>query len=261
MKKITLFFLNLAIITSLTQSVIAADDFSLPQDIWQVKSLRVNLNQQSRYYYQYDDDRVVGRFLVVSSDGIKSDIPLLQQCDKPKYQIQYSTVGKYLEGISGDKHDASAEDFKLGSYVNDKASIISVSCTDGLNNNLKLPPMAIEADKIFWSWGEDSILVLNKVNTDDITPSYDCKKARSLTEKAICNNYPLASLDRSVAKSWKLQKNIVTQEGVDVKKRLSDLDVSQKKWLTERNQCGSESKCLTESMNNRLEALNEFTNG
>lgn len=261
MKKIKTSALIVTIISSLLHYVIADDNVPLPQGVWQVQSLRVNLNQQSRQYYQSDDDRIVGRFLVVSSDGIKNDIPLLLQCDKPKYQIQYSTVGKYLEGDSEVENAASAEDFKLGAYVNDKASIISFTCSTSSNNDHLLSPMAIDGDKIFWSWGEDSILVLNKVNTDDVTPSYDCKKARSLTEKAICNNYSLASLDRSVAKSLKLQKFIVVQEGVDIKERISDLDISQKKWLIERDQCGSESKCLKESMNNRLEALNEFTNG
>lgn len=82
-------------------------------------------------------------------------------------------------------------------------------------------------------------------------PSFDCKKASTPDEKAICDNYPVAWLDRQLARAWKEAKQRVGSQG------LSGLRAAQSTWLASRRDCGSESICLTDRYMARLKRLTQ----
>ncbi len=86
-----------------------------------------------------------------------------------------------------------------------------------------------------------------------LAPSYDCGKASTETEKAICAREDLAALDRALSATYR-----------DARARLGDAAVKQpqRKWLAERNRCGGDSECLGRRMRERLVFLSgQLTDG
>jgi uncharacterized protein YecT (DUF1311 family) len=80
--------------------------------------------------------------------------------------------------------------------------------------------------------------------------SFDCQKAGTATEKAICSNIPLARLDRSLADSYAQALSWASDDAE--KTRIRD---AQRTWIGERNACGGDIGCLTSAYDARLKAL------
>lgn len=78
--------------------------------------------------------------------------------------------------------------------------------------------------------------------------SFDCSKASTLTEKAICSDQELSSFDEQVSAAYK----IAMQSGVI---NAQSIKTSQRDWLkTQRNVC-MDVVCLKETYRSRLAAL------
>ena len=82
--------------------------------------------------------------------------------------------------------------------------------------------------------------------------SFDCNKATTETEKAICDDPELSALDKRMSKAYKRARGS-TSSG-DVYKS------NQFKWLKSRNACISDKQCLLKSYNNILNELKDFDN-
>lgn len=80
-------------------------------------------------------------------------------------------------------------------------------------------------------------------------PSFDCMKATTPTELAICRDGTLSELDATVARMYRGLMTEVTPE------RGSYLKQTQRDWIRERSQCASDSSCLRRSMEQRLQVL------
>ena len=82
------------------------------------------------------------------------------------------------------------------------------------------------------------------------SPSFDCAKAGTKVEKAICSNEELANLDKSLSDAYiSLKKNLTATEV----KALKD---SQRMWMKQRDtSCGSDVPCLRETYSSRLSEL------
>jgi uncharacterized protein YecT (DUF1311 family) len=79
-------------------------------------------------------------------------------------------------------------------------------------------------------------------------PSFDCAKAETATEKAICADGRLAQLDRAIAAAFRqIKKDLATIT--------DEIDDEQKLFLTERDKCGSDVACLRRKMDERRAAL------
>jgi uncharacterized protein YecT (DUF1311 family) len=72
--------------------------------------------------------------------------------------------------------------------------------------------------------------------TSDDNPSFSCKKARTFTEKAICDNKGIARLDRKMAKAYSLLKSgfFYKEKHEDKVKSLKN---EQRTWVKKRNSC------------------------
>lgn len=83
-------------------------------------------------------------------------------------------------------------------------------------------------------------------------PSFDCSKASTFSEKAICSDLLLGKLDGALSENYKsiLASNI--GEGAR-----SDLRRTQKKWLTERNKC-TDNQCLANAYRKRIDEVCEY---
>ncbi|WP_321820664.1 MULTISPECIES: lysozyme inhibitor LprI family protein [unclassified Burkholderia] len=77
---------------------------------------------------------------------------------------------------------------------------------------------------------------------------FDCAKAASPTEKTICADAGLSSLDGQLAAAWK--KTLA--KGGDT----AALKAAQLKWLKQRDRCGNDASCLGDRYRERLASLN-----
>jgi len=77
--------------------------------------------------------------------------------------------------------------------------------------------------------------------------SFDCTSAASKTEKAICSDPYLSSLDDKLATQWRTTLGNVTDPKA--------LKTDQRQWLKNRNACGTQSACLRREYLIRLTEL------
>jgi len=78
-------------------------------------------------------------------------------------------------------------------------------------------------------------------------PSFDCTKAASATEKAICGNDRLARLDRAIAQAFRALRS-----DPNLAERLAE---EQAAFLKKRDACNSDTGCLAREMESRRAAL------
>jgi uncharacterized protein YecT (DUF1311 family) len=76
---------------------------------------------------------------------------------------------------------------------------------------------------------------------------FDCSKASSASEKAICADDALSKQDSELAAQWK-----------QIRAHASDAATlqAQREWIVQRNRCGNDVACLKQSYRQRLAALN-----
>lgn len=72
--------------------------------------------------------------------------------------------------------------------------------------------------------------------------SFDCDKATTETEIAICADPELSAFDEVMSAVWKLE----TRTAADMS--------AQRQWLAQRDMCTSNTKCLKGAMLNRLKS-------
>ena len=77
---------------------------------------------------------------------------------------------------------------------------------------------------------------------------FDCTKAASPTEKAICADPGLSSLDGQLAAAWKK----ALAKGGDT----AALKAAQLQWLKQRDRCGTDASCIGDRYRERLASLN-----
>jgi uncharacterized protein len=84
------------------------------------------------------------------------------------------------------------------------------------------------------------------------TASFDCTKALSFAEKTVCSNPVLGKLDTALAVNY--QRMLASNIGNGASK---DLRLTQKRWLTERNQCKT-AQCLENAYRKRVDEVCEY---
>ena len=76
--------------------------------------------------------------------------------------------------------------------------------------------------------------------------SFDCAKASSFVEKAICSDQQLSGMDDQLARLYKAARAAATNA--------STLEAEQKSWLSSRDRC-TDAACLTKAYADRIAAL------
>ena len=82
-------------------------------------------------------------------------------------------------------------------------------------------------------------------------PSYDCNRAQTANEHAICGDANLAYLDREIAAQYKTLTSLLSGS------RLNALKSDQRSWISQRETCGSSTACLTNIMQQRVDVLRQ----
>ncbi|CAA6812106.1 MAG: Unknown protein [uncultured Sulfurovum sp.] len=99
--------------------------------------------------------------------------------------------------------------------------------------------------------------------TSDDNPSFPCAKAKTFTEKAICDNKGLARLDRKMAKSYSLLKSGFFYKD-NSKAKVAALKKEQRAWGKQRNTCKSKKaylSCYEHSYFQRIKELDKGFDG
>lgn len=97
-----------------------------------------------------------------------------------------------------------------------------------------------------------SLLAVLLVPVSVMGTSFDCKKSRTFTEKAICNNKQLSKLDDKLAETYRKTLNTVFAP--------DELKEEQHEWLTnERNAC-QDVTCLKRVYEQRIQFLADYDN-
>lgn len=83
-------------------------------------------------------------------------------------------------------------------------------------------------------------------------PSFDCAKATTSVEKAICSNPLLGKLDVALAENYKQMMMADLGKGGQ-----ANVKAEQKQWIQFRNKC-QDAKCLEQSYRKRVDETCEY---
>lgn len=84
------------------------------------------------------------------------------------------------------------------------------------------------------------------------TASYDCTRATTAAEIAVCNNPGLNRMDEDLAVQYRSLLNQLPPRRADA------LRDDQRSWLVARNSCGADVRCLRARYEERIARLNEY---
>ena len=84
------------------------------------------------------------------------------------------------------------------------------------------------------------------------TASYDCTRATTATEIAVCDNSSLNRMDEDLAVQYRSLLNQLPPRRADA------LRDDQRSWLVARNSCGADVRCLRARYEERIARLNEY---
>jgi uncharacterized protein len=81
-------------------------------------------------------------------------------------------------------------------------------------------------------------------------PSFDCRKAASVSERTICANTTLAKLDFQLGRTW----GTVLAAFIDSAQR-TQMKQDQRTWIVLREKCGGDADCIEKLYRDRLSTL------
>lgn len=198
----------------------------------------------------------------VMPNSIIFGTPEHDRCDEPLAQHEtVKAVELIASGIPGSQAHTPAG-FSLPVPESATLDVVRLSCASGFAGpDDGLGPAAGNwwfhfNEQLYLRGYDGTILALSQVtDTTQKGPSFDCQRARSSAEQAICESMELAAYDRSVAKAFASRVQLL-EETEDVE-GMRDLRAAQKAWLKLRDACESQMECLTAVMASRLQALVE----
>lgn len=82
-------------------------------------------------------------------------------------------------------------------------------------------------------------------------PSFDCRKAASLSEKTICANAALSQLDFQLGRTWKTLLDAFSDSDQSAR-----IKADQRTWIARREGCGADANCIAKLYRDRLATLN-----
>ncbi|MGD9803536.1 MAG: caspase family protein [Hyphomicrobiaceae bacterium] len=87
------------------------------------------------------------------------------------------------------------------------------------------------------------------VSLRPVQPSFDCKEHYKDAEVAVCNNPELAILDNELSRVY------ASAHGAANTRRKEDILATQRRWITDRDECGIEPGCIARAYRTRIAYL------
>ncbi|ADP10154.1 hypothetical protein EJP617_04730 [Erwinia sp. Ejp617] len=230
---------------------------------WEVKNVYVSTNISRRPDLIPEDPNLVGRTVNFKDSLIKGG-GVIQGCQFPTFTKKSPLLLDSLVALTAgeEPNDKAAKEYDLPLAGNTKVTPYLISCKSGFlgprGQEIGNWLIKYDDDKILTNWFNQTYLLLEKLPAKVTpTPSFDCKKATSKTEKAICSDYELSSWDRSVTLAYSISEQYIKGIGINVKKELEALKLSQRNWLKGRDSCGDNTQCISDKMQSRVSVLVE----
>lgn len=81
-------------------------------------------------------------------------------------------------------------------------------------------------------------------------PSFDCRKAASVSEKTVCANAELSRLDSQLGRTWKRLLDAFIDSA-----QINQMKADQRAWIASRGKCSDDSNCISELYRARLATM------
>lgn len=192
-------------------------------------------------------------------------IQLIQlECSSPKIKLIKTKFSELSSTLGLKKGQALKDIYKLDIPGSEEVETLNLSC--GSPPESKLPNdsnIYFEEKAAFLRKNGDLVLILvvdgivitrAMAPGEIVKPSFDCAKASLTTEKAICQNPLLATLDQQVSKLYKFNLAEAKTNGPKCLKAVMN---SQRDWMKKRNTCGVDLSCLKTSMKDMRDISSE----
>jgi uncharacterized protein YecT (DUF1311 family) len=237
---------------------LAAANGTTPPDLqgrWQVVQVAADHRDQPHWMYQPDDPRLLGRELQITASRIELDdgsrtctLPTLSPLTADRLQ---HFIGQQLPRPEhfGTAVQPNLRDFAL--ELPDRAiSPLRIACRPDNSPWNGAWLVQLSPDRLLTDFDNSGFVLLLQRRGNDEVPraSFDCSKAQSVVERAICASPTLTGYDRSVAAAYRRALRLADDDKGAI--RQAQLD-----WLKTRNACGADAGCLTQQLRERVDQL------
>lgn len=236
---------------------------------WQVVRVLVDTGATRKLDYQYNDPAVKGRIFTIAQDKLTPGTLEEISCINPIITQKRSTAAELIKnsmaGRGVEPQIPTPKDYGLPLAANMPVDVLTTHCEKGVWAGDLGPVDGIEgawiivlsSGQLAIRWYGETILILSRIpDNAKPNPSFNCEKAKTSVEKAICGSIELASFDFSVTEAYKQDIKGFT-EGKD-QLAVNRVKACQKAWLKKRDACGANATCLKKSMIKQLKILGDL---
>jgi uncharacterized protein YecT (DUF1311 family) len=210
---------------------------------WDVVRVAVDREDAVHWGMRPDDPRLLGRTLVLNGDRVQFAHGKKLGCTQSVWLPAKTTWGSLItQGFAASptadrRGTPNPANFGLKVKRTDAVTAYALCPTA----DAKFPKgywVATQGDEVVLRYDGQVMLILRRRSLDaKPSPSFDCTKAKTSTEKTICGDFDLAGLDRSVTKAYRDAVQAQGDDGAGLRK-------TQAEWLKERDACGSKTDCI-----------------
>lgn len=239
------------------------------QGQWVVDQVLIDQSSDNGLPPQYNIPKYLGRIFNISASSLKINKPEDAVCKSPRFeqkkQLLSQLIADSIDSRAYSKNAVLIEDMQLN--MDDKLIDVSyLSCDKQPRVNMYGMPPAHDQSNVVWfitlsegqlalSWHDQTILILSPITAQQKPiASFDCKKAASVVEHALCRDLGLAFFDRSVADAYHALLTTYRAQK-DSQQLTTQLKAAQRTWLKSRNKCKRDPLCLSASMDKRIDSL------
>jgi uncharacterized protein YecT (DUF1311 family) len=233
-----------------------------PTGDWQVVEVLVDQHATRTLGYGPNDPRLRYRIATIETDRVALESPEHASCEQPSWRERETAVAPLWRAGFAGRGEApewpTAADYGLPLRDAQVVHVLSITCGKGSfgpdvgeeTGNWMMP---LPDDRMAVRWYDQTVLILRRLaRTEKPEASFDCSRAATATESAICASHVLAGFDRSISEAYAaaLKSNrSIAPAGSD------RLIASQRAWLRTRDACGGDVRCLGKAMRQRLDRL------
>lgn len=234
---------------------------------WQVTEVLTDLKDTEQGLGgRYTIQKYLGRVVTMTSDSFSINTHYDGVCNNAKVLVRKTTAGEIISRSISTRLFSptrpTPDDMRLPVTGGTSVNALYSSCNGKfLSKDQGMAPQQdlsnvvwfihLDNDRLAMSWHEQTVLILSRLN-ESAKPvaSFDCSKAGTIVEKAICNSIGLAAYDRSLAQTYAQARTYYRSQ--NDAEAISELSQSQKAWIKLRDGCNDDAKCLEKAMSNRV---------
>jgi uncharacterized protein YecT (DUF1311 family) len=246
----------------IAQTGLAPAVAGIPTGDWQIIEVRVDLQATRRLNYGPNDPRLRYRIAQIRANVVSFDTPEHSVCERPTWRARSVRVDElWRESFAGRgsaPEEPTARAWGFNFNDNEVVHADELSCAaggfgpeDGGRPGTWF--LVLSNSQLAVRWYDGTVLILKKMD-DGEKPraSFNCSRARTSTEVAICRSHALAGLDRSIGEAYV----VALKAAKDIDREAARTLVSkQEAWRRTRDDCGAEVQCLGQAMRKRLDEI------